>query len=83
MPGIVFIELIQALMGNQSVFESIELLIKRKALEFERSTLEVPPHIYDFVSSEYADLEEEIEFSQKPDSISNHDFQNFLSSLDS
>jgi len=79
MPSIVFSDLVNELVSDSEMVSEIEDLVSQKAIESERSNLEVPPLIYSFVESVYHSLDEQVGF--KPGliaSVSNDDFRDFL-----
>lgn len=78
MPSILFDDLVQELVLDQALIISIDLLVKQKAKESERSNLEVPIQVFEFVASMYQSLDEQVAFSKETRSVSNTDFQNFL-----
>jgi len=78
MPSILFDDLVQELVLDQALIISIDLLVKQKAKESERSNLEVPMQVFEFVASMYQSLDEQVAFSKETRSVSNTDFQNFL-----
>jgi len=79
MPSIVFKDLVLGLIDDSVLVQGITELVERKSQEPERSLLEVPPIIYDFVGSMYRSLGEKPEFSRKPSLVSNINFQQLLS----
>jgi len=83
MPSIVFSELIDELIGDLSMREQIKALISQKALESEKSVLEVPVPIYSEITGIYESLEESIlSDTGLIATISNADFQYFLNNFD-
>ncbi len=78
MPSIVFSDLVQELVNDQMIAESISILIEEKARESEQSNLAVPTSVYDFVVSSYQSLSEQVLFNKEADLVSNDDFRNLL-----
>ena len=78
MPSILFDNLVKELVSNQALIKSIGLLVKQKAKEPERSNLEVPTELVEFVTSMYQSLDEQVAFKKETGLVSNDDFRNFL-----
>ncbi len=79
MPSIVFSDLIEELISDNLIYQSISRLVGRKLHESEKSNLEVPVEIYNFLTGIFNPLEETISInhdSLKP--ISNGDFRHFM-----
>ena len=78
MPSILFDDLVQELVSDQALIKSIDLLVKQKAKEPERSNLEVPMELVEFVVSMYQSFDEQVAFKKETGLVSNDDFRNFL-----
>jgi len=79
MPSIIFSDLVEGLIDDTMLVQSIAELIEKKSQESERSSLDVPQHIFDFMVSLYHSLGEKSEFALGPTLVSNQDFQQLLS----
>jgi len=64
--------------SDQTLLERIDLLIKQKAKESERSNAEVPTQVLEFVTSMYQSLGEQVAFNNETRLVSNSDFRKFL-----
>lgn len=78
MPSIVFDDLVQELVCNQVLAQSIDSLVKQKAQVSERSNVEVQTTVFDFVASIYQSLSEQVSFNRESKLASNDDFRDFL-----
>lgn len=78
MPSILFDSLVKELVSDQALTKSIGLLVKQKAKELERSNLEVPTELVEFVTSMYQSLDKHVAFKKETRFVSNDDFRNFL-----
>ncbi len=78
MPSIVFYDVLEGLIEDVEMLNSVSELIEKKSQEPERSLLEVPAHVYNFFVSMYELLEEQVEFSVKPELVSDKGFFEIL-----
>ena len=79
MPSIVFTDLVNELVSDQSMFEEIERLVNQKAKESEQSLLEVPSSVYLTFTEIFKTLDESMSLNSKVvEMISNDDFRTFL-----
>lgn len=78
MPSIVFADLINELITDQSTTKEINNLVNQKAKESEQSLLEVPPSIYASITELFESLDEVLTIDTSKDVISNNDFRDFL-----
>ena len=72
MPSIVFSDLIEGLITDQQQAKSMRLLVEKKEQESEKSNLDVPTDIFEYVVSRYQGLIECVSFEKELQSISNH-----------
>jgi len=80
MPSIVFSDLIEGLITDQQQAKSMRLLVEKKAQELEKSNLDVPTDVFEFVVTTYQSLDGQVSFNKETKLVSNNDFQNLLSS---
>ena len=79
MPSIVFADLVNELVLDQTMAEKIESLVSQKAKESEQSLLEVSPSIYRTFTDMFGTLEEVVSLnSDAAVMISNNNFRTFL-----
>jgi len=78
MPSILFSDLVNELISDPEMVRDIEGLVSQKALESERSLLEVSPPVYRAFAGMYGSLEEAVFFDSATNAISNHDFRALL-----
>lgn len=79
MPSIVFSDLVEELISDQSFCEDIAELVRRKSSESEKSTLEVSVELYRSFADIFESLGDNVSLNRKPTKqISNTDFRIFL-----
>ena len=78
MPSIVFSDLIEGLITDQQQAKSMCLLVEKKAQESEKSNLDVPADVFEFVVSRYQGLKEGITFEKESKPILNDSFRDLL-----
>lgn len=78
MPSIVFSDLIEGLMTDQEQTKSMRLLIEKKAQESEKSNLDVPTDVFEYVVSRYQGLKESITFEKESKPLLNEDFRDLV-----
>lgn len=78
MPSIVFYDVLEGLIDNEEMLNSISELIEQKSLESERSLLVVPTHVYNFFVLMYESLNQQVEFMVKPELVSDEGFRKLL-----
>ena len=82
MPSIVFSDLVNEVVSDESLAQKISQLVNQKAKELERSTLKVPLEVYTAFTLIFESLEEDINIdSGSKILISNKDFQKFLNEV--
>ena len=79
MPSIVFADLVNGLVSDQTVIEEIECLVSQKFKEPEKSLLEVSRRVYRAFTDMFEILDEVVSFNfSDVEVISNSDFRTFL-----
>lgn len=79
MPSIVFYDLFNELITDQSLLKEIECLVDRKGVESEQSALNVPASVYQALTVIFKSLSDSQMFSERPKAlIKNEDFRMLL-----
>lgn len=79
LPSIVFSDLVQDLIHDASTVAEIQAMLRLKAQELERSTLEVPASVYRVFVNIYEQLNERVRIEAvDPVLVANDDFRSFL-----